>query len=308
MIRSNQCFVPPGIVVVTLAEQIELACLMEATARKPGNVHPAAAFDDLCYEDFVRAAHAVAEPLSAIRDHGLGPAIYNSVQVTRDTTGTNVNLGIILLFAPVAGVSVGDRLEDGLPSVLRRTTVEDAEQVYAAISLAQPGGMGKTASQDISQRPTVTLYQAMSLAADRDRIAEQYVNDFKLVFAARRVLCELLKDSTDWEAAVVRLHIWIMSRWPDTLIARKCGVELAEKASLRARLLIDHAEVAGKFDLDQLGQFDAWLRADGHRRNPGTTADLVAATLFAAMRDGLINAPSRDAVLTLAKSISLGNT
>ncbi len=287
---------------MTLAEQIELACLMEATARKPGNVHPAASFDDLSYDDFVRAAHAIADPLSAIQNHGLGRAIYNSVQATRDTTGTNVNLGIILLFAPLAVVMESDRLEDGLPSVLKRTTVEDAEQVYAAISLAQPGGLGKAAKQDLSERPTVTLYQAMSLAADRDRIAEQYVSDFKLVFAARQKLCELLTRSSDWESAVVWLHVWIMSCWPDTLIARKCGWAIAEQASLKARMLIDHAGVGTKLDPGGLGEFDAWLRADGHRRNPGTTADLIAATLFAALRDGLIDSPTREQIIQSAKS------
>jgi triphosphoribosyl-dephospho-CoA synthetase len=28
------------------------------------------------------------------------------------------------------------------------------------------------------------------------------------------------------------------------------------------------------------------LRADGHRRNPGATADLIAAALFVALREG----------------------
>ena len=287
---------------MTLAEQIELACLIEATARKPGNVHPAAAFDDLNYDDFVRAAHAISKPISEIRESGMGRAIYNSVQATRDTTGTNVNLGIILLFAPLAAVPESDRLEDGLPTVLRRTTVEDAEHVYAAIGLAHPGGLGKAAKQDVSERPTVTLYQAMSLAADRDRIAEQYVSDFKLVFEARQKLCELLIRSSDWEAAVVWLHIWIMSNWPDTLIARKCGWAIAEEASLKARMLIDHAGVDVKLDQQELDKFDAWLRADGHRRNPGTTADLIAATLFAALRDGLINSPTREQILESSKN------
>ncbi len=285
-----------------LAEQIELACLMEATARKPGNVHPAAAFDDLRYDDFVRAAHAISKPLSAIHKNGLGQSIFNSVQATRKATGTNVNLGIILLFAPLAAVPESDRLEDGLPLVLRHTTVEDAEQVYAAIGLAHPGGLGKAAKQDVSKRPTVTLYQAMSLAADRDRIAEQYVSDFKLVFTARQKLGELMMRSSDWESAVVWLHIWIMSCWPDTLIARKCGWAIAEEASLKARMLIEHAGVDAKLDPRELDKFDAWLRADGHRRNPGTTADLIAATLFAALRDGLINSPTREQILQSAKN------
>ena len=33
-------------------------------------------------------------------------------------------------------------------------------------------------------------------------------------------------------------------------------------------------------------ELDSWLRSDGNRRNPGTTADLVAATLFAGLRGG----------------------
>ena len=286
---------------MTLAEQIELACLMEATARKPGNVHPSASFDDLSYDDFVRAAHAISKPLSAIHESGLGRAIYNSVKETRDTTGTNVNLGIILLFAPLAAVPDHDRLEDGLPRILKSTTIEDAEHVYASISLAHPGGLGKAVKQDVSERPTVTLFQAMSLAADRDRIAEQYVSDFRLVFTARQKLCELLTRSSDWESAVVWLHVWMMSCWPDTLIARKCGWAIAEEASLKARKLIDHTGVDLTFDPRELDKFDAWLRADGHRRNPGTTADLIAATLFAALRDGLINSPTREQILQSAK-------
>jgi triphosphoribosyl-dephospho-CoA synthase len=43
-----------------LAALIESACLMEATARKPGNVHPGASFADLCHRDFVVSAGAVA--------------------------------------------------------------------------------------------------------------------------------------------------------------------------------------------------------------------------------------------------------
>ena len=34
----------------------QLACVLEATARKPGNVHRFADFDDVSYLDFVTAA------------------------------------------------------------------------------------------------------------------------------------------------------------------------------------------------------------------------------------------------------------
>jgi triphosphoribosyl-dephospho-CoA synthase len=49
----------------------------------------------------------------------------------------------------------------------------------------------------------------------------------------------------------------------------------------------------GEDYLRALSDFDFWLRCDGHRRNPGTTADLIAAGLFAALRDGLLVPPFR---------------
>ena len=289
---------------MTLAEQIQLACLMEATARKPGNVHPAASFPDLTYNDFVVAAQAVAHPLASVHTVGLGRAIYDAIAATREQTCSNVNLGIVLLLAPLAAVPDGVPLQPNLPTVLNATTTEDAEHVYAAIGLAQPGGMGKVSSQDVSERPTITLRDAMSLAADRDRIAEQYINEFKLVFAARDTFCEFLSQLGDWESAVVKLHVWILSQWPDTLIARKCGWDVAENAAVKASQLLDDCNQNGRMDQDQLEAFDLWLRADGNRRNPGTTADLIAATLFAAIRDALIETPSRESIEHFARSIS----
>jgi triphosphoribosyl-dephospho-CoA synthase len=293
---------------VKIAEQIEIACLMEATARKPGNVHPAASFQDLNYDDFVRAAKAVADPLAAAPVIGLGRAIFEAVQATRAATGTNVNLGIILLLAPLAAVPHDVPLDVGLSRILEHTSIEDADHVYAAIRLAQPGGMGDAPSQDIGQRPTVNLRDVMALAADRDRIAEQYVTNDRLVFKARSKLCDLFGSFMDWEAAIIELHVWMLSRWPDTLIARKCGPIAAAQVSQRAQTILD--EMSGRVIIDawQLNEFDTWLRQDGHRRNPGTTADLIAATLFAAARDGLIELPSRAEIEGLAARIRAGQT
>ena len=276
---------------------------MEATARKPGNVHPGASFADLRFEDFVKAAAAIAGPLAATQQLGLGAAILDAVVATRSATGTNVNLGIILLLAPLAAVPAEQPLLSGIVNVLDRTTVEDAESVFAAIRHAQPGGLGKASSQDISDRPTVTLQQAMALAADRDRIAEQYVTNFAIVFEARDHLCELLHRHADWEQAIIELQVWMLSRWPDTLIARKCGREVAEAATIRAKKLIEVSNSLAKIPPQDLDEFDAWLRADGHRRNPGTTADLIAAVLFAAARDGLIILPSRADIMKQATGI-----
>jgi triphosphoribosyl-dephospho-CoA synthase len=304
---------------MTLHEQIELACLMEATARKPGNVHPGASFADLTYDDFVRAAAATAEPLAEASRVGVGRAVFNAIEATRRETGTNVNLGIALLIAPLAAVPNGVSLGDGIRRVLSGTTIEDAEHVYAAIRLAKPGGLGEAATQDVKDVPTVTLREAMALAANRDQIAEQYVTDFELV----RVTAAGLhgswvglslrdRDSSRfqpevsmpvWEAAIIQIFIRLISKYGDSLIARKCGSEVNEKTKRRATVVLEAGGCVTERGHSALADFDRGLRVDGHRRNPGTTADLIAATLFAALRDGLIEAPSRDDVLKHAAKI-----
>ena len=51
-----------------------------------------------------------------------------------------------------------------------------------AIRIANPGGLGNVPEQDVRNEPTVTLLEAMKLAADRDLIARQYANGFADVF------------------------------------------------------------------------------------------------------------------------------
>ena len=308
---------------MNLAEQIEICCLMEATARKPGNVHPAASFADLDYDDFVRAARAIAEPLAAVQRDGLGRAVWNAVEATRRDTGSNVNLGIALLIAPLAAVPTGTPLKSGVRDVLALTTIEDAEQVYAAIRLAKPGGLGRAESQDVHDRPSITLRDAMALAADRDRIAEQYSTDFSFVLGLARSwlvdawrwchelgnlipqMDELLRlpGIVPWEAAIIRLQLKLLADAPDSLVARKCGPATAADLQERAAEIHRSDWPSRMHSWPALHRFDDWLRADGHRRNPGTTADLIAATLFAAVRDGLIEPPSRDDILRHAEHI-----
>jgi len=314
---------------MTLAEQIELACLMEATARKPGNVHPGARFDDLCYDDFVRAAASLGPCLErSHRDgHSLGETILKAVEATRFITESNANLGIILLLAPLTMVPNGTALHDGVRDVLRSTTVRDAELVYEAIRLARPGGLGKVDDQDVSAKPTATLRDVMHLAADRDAIAKQYVADFEHVEVSaagmhgRWMGLQLHEQQRaiwpaappagpplpQWEDLVIRMGCDLMAQHPDTLIARKCDDKVAAQAAEFAGDVVGQGWPLQPAGWTAYQKLDAWLRADGHRRNPGTTADLIAACLFWAIREGYIQPPPKAEVLDHARQIAAGN-
>jgi triphosphoribosyl-dephospho-CoA synthase len=269
-----------------LEDQIRAACVLEATARKPGNVHPQRSFPDLTYQDFVASAHAAAPILSQAAELGVGRAIFEAVSATQARVGRNTNLGIVLLLAPLAAVPDSVHLGRGIADVLAGLSRIDSEFVYEAIRLAQPGGMGEVPEQDVSEPPTATLVEVMALAADRDLIARQYAENFSIVLQTGLSYLARVEDfRRHWEPAIVGLHLELLSQYPDSLIRRKCGLEIAEEASLRAAAVLQAARPGTRNAQVELNRFDRWLRTGGNRRNPGTTADLVAAALFAALRE-----------------------
>jgi triphosphoribosyl-dephospho-CoA synthase len=270
-------------------QMAQLACLFEATARKPGNVHRFRDFDDAGYLDFVLSAAAIAGPLDRAPGRPLGATILDAVEATRRLVATNTNLGMILLLAPLASVPIGTRLREGLIPVLDSTTVEDSRLAYRAIRLARPGGIGEAKSQDVADEPTVTLREAMTLAADRDLVARQYDTGFADVLdRALPTLADLIGRGRPLETAIIGTYLDFLAQRPDTLIARKRGETTALEASRRASGVLELGWPDAPEGVEDLADFDAWLRLDGHARNPGATADLITAALFAGLRDGTI--------------------
>jgi len=270
-----------------------MACLLEATAPKPGNVHRGADFEGLNYLDFAISAVMIGPALaSAAAGSRLGPAVLAAIRSTRHAVGTNTNLGTVLLLVPLAMVPRGQSLEAGVVEVLAQLDAEDARLVYEAIRYAQPGSMGKVDEADVAGTPPASLLHAMQLAADRDLVARQYTNGFAEI---GDVILPALQSGvrSGWPLAdtIVYAHLSLMSQYPDSLIARKCGAAVAEQAAHYARRVLAAGRPGDQAYHEEASDFDFWLRADGHSRNPGTTADLVTAGLFAALRDAIIELP-----------------
>ena len=288
----NELPSPPTLTVGGCAT---LACIWEATAAKPGNVYRGADFEDLSYVDFLTSAAVVGPILDDAASRGVGATVRAGVEATRAAVVTNTNLGMMLLLAPLAAVSDEAPLIEGIRPLLGGLTVEDAENVYAAIRAAQPGGLGTVEHGDVNapEPPRMTLLEAMALAADRDLVARQYVDDFADVFwTADGVQAAVAADRPLGEA-IVRGYLELLARRPDTLIARKCGGAVAEEASRRAAAVLQSLEAGEDAYRGALADFDFWLRADGHRRNPGTSADLIAAALFILLRERRLDWPIR---------------
>lgn len=266
-----------------IATAFETSCLVELKALKPGNVHVYAAGHGMDTGQFERAAEAAAPALAA-PGASLGDRIERAVSASLAVAGCNTNLGIILLCAPLAMASErgGAPLRVSLDHVLEQTTIEDARAVYRAIAAANPGGLGSAAQADVTVGPpSLTLVQAMGLARDRDRIAAAYADDFKEIFGfALPALTAARLSAVCPDRAVTGLHMALLAEFPDSHIVRKFGLKVAEAVQdeaheLRASFLpaIDDEGFA------RLLAFDRRLKERG--LNPGTTADVVVATLFA---------------------------
>lgn len=263
-----------------------LACILEASAPKPGNVHPAAAFDDLCYDDLVAAALAVAPALDRAATQPLGRTILDAVTATRRVVRSNANLGIVLALAPLAAAhSSGAIRAADAAAVLAGLAADDARLVWEAIAIAQPGGMGAAGRWDVAGPAPPDLLAAMRLAAGHDSIARLWAEGYAPLFAGPvpDLAAELAAGFT-LDDAIVRCHLRQLARTPDTLIARRHGAALAADVSARAAAVIAAPDEGWR---DAAARFDASLRRP-IRVNPGTTADLVAAALYIRLADGTL--------------------
>lgn len=277
-----------NVIYQDLGLHAQLACLWEATARKPGNVHRFMDFEDTNYLDFLASAAAIAPVFDAALSQSVGEIVLAGVAATRRVSRANTNLGILLLLAPLAKVTT----TTNLPEVLDSLTLADAKLVYQSIRLAQPGGLGSVEEGDVIREPDRGLRELMALAADRDMVAKQYATGFTDILTLGVPAIEQGVTRTGClEGGIIEAQLVLMSRHPDTLIARKLGWAEAEHAAEKAYEVLHSGWPDSDLGRHQLANFDLWLRENGNSRNPGTTADLLAASLFWMLRQGIISLP-----------------
>src|SRR5258706_3426497 len=178
---------------------------------------------------FADSAAAAADPLCA-PDARVGARIRGAVEATLRAVGANTNLGIVLLCAPLAAAAERDapKLRDALVAVLDDLDIRDADDAFAAIVQASPGGLGHVERHDVFAAAQGPLKQAMAEAAHRDPVARQYATSFADVFDLGMRLHAAA--TTPWSAPKLRAlaaYLGFLSKFPDSHIVRKHGAEVA---------------------------------------------------------------------------------
>jgi len=298
-----------------------LAALLEVSAYpKPGNVHRTRDQPHTRFEHFLAGSVALGDAMGRLaeegfeaeggerrwEDVGLGRAVFMAVSDSlRWQRGGNVNLGVALLFAPIAAAAgaalrKGDavtvkELRERLDVVTRSTTPEDAVLVYEAIRTAMnPLVLGDVEDLDVYDDSSsnrivekgMNLLDIFRLCSGRDYVCREWTSHFPVTFEEGYPSLKEGLGEGGVNTAVVDTFLKILSKNPDSLIRRKSGDERASEVSERARAIVEvggYGEEAGR---EMTVALDAVLAEAKGALNPGTTADLTASSLFVALLEG----------------------
>ncbi|VVB64698.1 2-(5''-triphosphoribosyl)-3'-dephosphocoenzyme-A synthase [uncultured archaeon] len=264
-----------------------------SSSPKPGNVDRCHDFIDLTFQQFlVSAVSAYPTFRKAAAGEGrIGRLLLDAVGSWRfwNIPG-NTHFGSLVLMIPLC-VAAGrcaenmDRLEEELTEVLKETNVDDAMDFYAAFDLAKARvsnvpmfSLRDPAWHEKLQRQGKILLDLMNLSRGHDLIACEWSSGYKRSFQTADRLAEKV-ESCGLVEGVVRTYLEALSEEPDSLVQSKFGAELAKEVSLRAKLALkdETLESARKLDRELLDE-DV---------NPGSTADLIAASLLISLLRGL---------------------
>jgi triphosphoribosyl-dephospho-CoA synthase len=303
-----------------IAASLELALLLEVSAYpKPGNVHRTRNFENTRFEHFLASAAALVPHfrLAALRGSKaaagpmrggelmIGERIRRAVESCSEWQhGGNTSLGAILLLIPISFAAgmvpsrnalEAQEIRKNLRRVARSTSKTDAVNVYRAISLASPGGMGKVPELDVNDKGSLARIRKMNMSLldifrmseGHDTISSEWVRGFPVTFdIGLPFLVRELRTTGDINTAVVDTYLRILSQVPDTLVARKLGMSRAKEVSLMAKRVLKVGGMKTSRGRREAERMDKSLQRIDHRCNPGTTADLTASTLSILLLSG----------------------
>lgn len=288
---------------------------------KPGNVHRRRDTDKTRFEHFLAGSVAIGPAMRGLAQRGhdagngllglgeieLGSQILRASQEALSwQTGGNVNLGIILLLSPLAaasGLALSktqhinlDRLRRDLGNVIRAATPEDSVGIYLAIRTSvSPRVLGRVEELDVMDDGALIRIRAEGLTPirifeecrARDSICEEWATDFLITFTlGYPMLKEVLQRSGDINTAVVHTFLQILSKVPDSLIERKRGKEAALEVSRMATEALEEGGLTTSEGRRRILMMDETLHQASGELNPGTTADLTAASLYLLLFEG----------------------
>ncbi|MFX1417304.1 MAG: triphosphoribosyl-dephospho-CoA synthase [Promethearchaeota archaeon] len=301
---------------------LNLASLLELGAwPKPGNVHRTRNFENTRFEHFLAGITAIqpnfrefCEKIFQIpfkNESGyerieIGKFFKHATEeMMKWQGGGNVLLGHILILAPLAAASVIclktkkfyiDDLRNNLIRVIDSASVNDTVNLFKAIRLCNPGGLGTIEKYDINNEDSlneiisdkIKLKKIFELSKQKDLISSEYFTGFAIIFdEGIPYFLRSFNQDNDVNVSIVNTYLKLLSSHPDSLVIRKSGLESALIISKKASSILEYGGISSEKGLKLTIQLDNELQIKKGKLNPGTTADLISGVIFCALLFGL---------------------
>lgn len=287
----------------------QIASVLEVSGHpKPGNVHRTQDFDDMVFEDFLISGVVIGDLMKKAAKRGsrcgddgslhkikLGEIIKEAIIETDRWIGNNTNLGIVLLLTPLsASAGMSQNLNDlrkNVGRIMEATTAQDALDLYDAINLADAGGMGEQEELDVADAEArdkivnedINMYRVLQMSSKWDMLSYELTNRMPVTFGIGFPTFRTTKMQYGINKATVQTFLTLLSRKPDTLISRKYGEDMAKLVSADADSVLQSGGILNPQGELLLRELDKQLMRN--KLNPGTTADITAASIMVAYLD-----------------------
>jgi triphosphoribosyl-dephospho-CoA synthase len=177
-------------------------------------------------------------------------------------------------------------LQNNIGLLMDNTTVSDAISLYKAINIAEAGGMGDQAEFDVSNNEfqdeliskNQNMYDVLKISASWDCLANELTSKMPITFNIGFKTFNKYKKNYSINNSTVLTFLKILSDVPDTLISRKYNKEKAKEVSKLSKELLDNGDFFTSSFNKKLRELDDFLFKN--KLNPGTTADLTAASIM----------------------------
>jgi triphosphoribosyl-dephospho-CoA synthase len=218
---------------------------------------------------------------------GVGSLIQEAVAVWRTwNLSSNTHFGSLVLMIPLA-IAAGRQgeLKEELKKVLDQSSANDAIDFYRAFAQAKARvidvesfSLNDGNWEERLQESRKSLLDLMRLSAGHDLVAREWSTYYQRSFCLAKRLAGLIEEK-GLNEGVVRTYLEALAEVPDSLVQDKFGEERAREVSRQAGVALRDPGLGQATLLD-----NDLLEQD---INPGSTADLIAASLFIALLRGL---------------------
>jgi len=301
---------------------INVASLLELAGwPKPGNVHRTQDFQDTKFEHFLAGIAAIQPSFKSLcekiyqssynndedyKSIGLGLFYKRAAkEMMKWQDGGNVLLGHILILVPLIAAATLCLKQNKLKfkdfkrfvlKVIDESTVEDTLNLYEAIRICNPGGLGKIEKYDINndnsireiRTDKINLKKIFELFKEYDLLSSEYSTGFSIILdEGLPYFINTFNQFNNLNITTVNTYLKLLSEHLDTLIIRKSGREAAFYVTKKAMIILEHGGISSEKGLELTFKLDAELQEKKGNLNPGSTADLLAGIIFCALIFGL---------------------